>query len=274
MWASGSMETILSLSDVSWRHQVRDSSSWKPWAKRDGAGIYSIDLEIKSGTILGLIGPNGAGKTTLMRAICGLYDCEGFDKSCETRRTEIGYMPEQVRWEGRITVNHALKSIAMMRDDSVDVDSLIQTVGLSSKSDQMLDNLSQGMRQRLSLACALIGNPKLLVMDEPLNGLDPLAQRAFSNLLKNLAKKGVAVVISSHQVADLESLVDEIALLHQGQLLIEGSLAKVRNDLGLEDNSGIVDMICSATGIDPEEVSLELSRDSMLPFKSLGGEEE
>ena len=274
MWASGSMETILSLSEVSWRHQVRDFSSWKPWAKRDGAGIYSIDLEIKSGTILGLIGPNGAGKTTLMRAICGLYDCEGFDKSCETRRGEIGYMPEQVRWEGRITVNHALKSIAMMRDDSVDVESLIQTVGLSSKSDQMLDNLSQGMRQRLSLACALIGNPKLLVMDEPLNGLDPLAQRAFSNLLKNLAKKGVAVVISSHQVADLESLVDEIALLHQGQLLIEGTLTKVRKDLGLEDNSGIVEMICSATGIDPEDVSLELSRDNMLPFKSLGGEEE
>ena len=174
----------------------------------------------------------------------------------------------------RITVNHALKSIAMMRDDSVDVESLIQTVGLSSKSDQMLDNLSQGMRQRLSLACALIGNPKLLVMDEPLNGLDPLAQRAFSNLLKNLAKKGVAVVISSHQVADLETLVDEIALLHQGQLLIEGSLAKVRKDLGLEDNSGIVEMICSATGIDPYDFSLELSRDIMLPLKSLGGEEE
>lgn len=274
MWASGSMETILSLSEVSWRHQVRDFSSWKPWAKREGAGIYSIDLDIKTGTILGLIGPNGAGKTTLMRAICGLYDSEGFNKSCETRRTEIGYMPEQVRWEGRVTVIQALKSISLMRDDSVDVESLIQTVGLSSKSDQMLDNLSQGMRQRLSLACALIGNPKILVMDEPLNGLDPLAQRAFANLLKKLAKKGVSVVISSHQVADLESLVDEIALLHQGQLLIEGSLANVRKKLGLEDNSGIVEMICSATGIDPEDISLELSRDNMLPFKSLGGEEE
>ena len=274
MWASGSMETILSLSEVSWRHQVRDFSSWKPWAKREGAGIYSIDLDIKTGTILGLIGPNGAGKTTLMRAICGLYDSEGFNKSCETRRTEIGYMPEQVRWEGRVTVIQALKSISLMRDDSVDVESLIQTVGLSSKSDQMLDNLSQGMRQRLSLACALIGNPKILVMDEPLNGLDPLAQRAFANLLKKLAKKGVSVVISSHQVADLESLVDEIALLHQGQLLIEGSLANVRKKLGLEENSGIVEMICSATGIDPEDISLELSRDNMLPFKSLGGEEE
>ena len=108
------METFLTLSEVSWRHQVRNFSSWKPWAKRDGAGIYSIDLNLKSGVILGLIGPNGAGKTTLMRAICGLYDCDGFNKSCEIRRTEIGYMPEQVRWEGRITVNQALKSIAMM----------------------------------------------------------------------------------------------------------------------------------------------------------------
>ena len=274
MCASGPMETLLSLSKVSWRHKVRDFSTWKPWAKRDGSGIYSIDLEIKSGTIIGLIGPNGAGKSTLMRAICGLYDCEGFDKSCEERRTQIGYMPEQVRWEGRVSVRHALESISMMREEDIDIDTLIQTVGLSSKTEQSLDNLSQGMRQRLSLACALIGNPKILVMDEPLNGLDPLAQRAFSNLLKNLANKGVAVVISSHQVADLESLVDNVALLHRGQLLVEGTLEQVRTDLDLDEDSGIVEMICSVTGTDPEDITLDLSDDSILPFKKLGGEEE
>lgn len=274
MWASEPMETLLSLYDVSWRHKVRDFSTWKPWAKRDGAGIYSIDLEIKSGTIIGLIGPNGAGKSTLMRTICGLYDCEGFNKSCEERRTQIGYMPEQVRWEGRVSVKHALESIAMMRNDEVDIDALLQTVGLSSKSEQILDNLSQGMRQRLSLACALIGNPKMLVMDEPLNGLDPLAQRAFCNLLKNLAAKGVAIIISSHQVADLESLVDRVALLHNGQLLIEGTLKQVRKNLELEEDSDIVEMICSATGINPEDISLDLSHDGILPFKKIGGEEE
>ena len=274
MWASEPMDTLLSLSDVSWRHKVRDFSTWKPWAKRDGAGIYSIDLEIKSGTIIGLIGPNGAGKSTLMRTICGLYDCEGFNKSCGERRTQIGYMPEQVRWEGRVSVKHALESIAMMRNDEVDIDALLQTVGLSSKSEQILDNLSQGMRQRLSLACALIGNPKMLVMDEPLNGLDPLAQRAFCNLLKNLAAKGVAVIISSHQVADLESLVDRVALLHNGQLLIEGTLKQVRKNLELEEDSDIVEMICSATGINPEDISLDLSHDGILPFKTIGGEEE
>ena len=268
------MEPSLILSEVSWRHRVRDFSSWKPWAKRDGPGIHSINLEIQRGTILGLIGPNGAGKTTLIRAICGLYDCKGFDKTCSSRRIGIGYMPEQVRWEGRISVKKTLQTIALMRNQEVDLDSIIQTVGLSSKSEHLLDNLSQGMRQRLSLGCALLGNPKILVMDEPLNGLDPLAQRAFCNLLKSLAAKGVAVIISSHQVADLESLVDRIALLHHGQLLIEGTLPTVRENLGLEENSGIVEMICSVTGIEPEDVSLELSNDDLLPFKQLGGEEE
>jgi ABC-2 type transport system ATP-binding protein len=268
------METSLTLNDVSWRHTVRDYSSWKPWAKKDGPGIHSINLEIHKGQILGLIGPNGAGKSTLMKAICGLYDCKGFDKTCTSRRIGIGYMPEQVRWEGRISVRNTLKTISLMREETVDVGSIIQIVGLSSKSDHHLDNLSQGMRQRLSLACALIGNPKILVLDEPLNGLDPLAQRAFSNLLESLASKGVSIIISSHQVADLEMLADRVALLHHGQLLIEGTLSTVRENLGLDDNSGILEMICSATGIDPGDVSLELSNDDLLPFKQLGGEEE
>ena len=183
-------------------------------------------------------------------------------------------MPEQVRWEGRVSVRKSLETISLMRDGDLDVDQIIKTVGLSSKSDHFLDDLSQGMRQRLSLACALVGDPKILVMDEPLNGLDPLAQRAFCNLLKELASKGVAIVISSHQVSDLESLADRIALLHHGQLLIEGTLSHIRKKLELEEDSGIVEMICSVTGIEPDQVTLDLSNDDLLPFKQIGGEEE
>ena len=274
MLASGSMEAILTLTNVSWRHKIRDFSTWKPWAKREGAGIHSINLEINQGIILGLIGPNGAGKSTLMRAICGLYDCDGFNKSSSSRRSGIGYMPEQVRWEGRVSVRNSLRTIAMMRDEQVDIDEVIRKVGLSSKSENYLDDLSQGMRQRLSLACALLGDPKILVMDEPLNGLDPLAQRAFCNLLKDLASKGIAIVISSHQVADLETLVERIALLHHGQLLIEGTLPDVRKKLELDAESGIVEMICSVTGISPEDISLDIANDDLLPFRKIGDEEE
>ena len=270
----GVMEPHLKLSNVSWRHKVRDYSSWKPWAKKEGAGIHQIDLEIKSGKILGLVGPNGAGKTTLIRAICGLYNCEGFDKSVEYRRKFIGYMPEQVRWEGRSTVYDALNSIAEMRPTFVDLEKLIKTVGLSSRSNDILDNLSQGMRQRLSLACALMGNPEIIVMDEPLNGLDPLAQRAFSNLMNQLSEKGISIIISSHQVADLETLVDRIALLHHGQILVEGTLYELRKRMGLGEDSDIVEMICSVTGVNPDEITLDVSSDSLLPLKKIGGEEE
>ena len=268
------MEPHLKLSNVSWRHKVRDYSSWKPWAKKEGAGIHQIDLEIKSGKILGLVGPNGAGKTTLIRAICGLYNCEGFDKSVEYRRKFIGYMPEQVRWEGRSTVYDALNSIAEMRPTFVDLEKLIKTVGLSSRSNDILDNLSQGMRQRLSLACALMGNPEIIVMDEPLNGLDPLAQRAFSNLMNQLSEKGISIIISSHQVADLETLVDRIALLHHGQILVEGTLYELRKRMGLGEDSDIVEMICSVTGVNPDEITLDVSSDSLLPLKKIVGEEE
>jgi ABC-2 type transport system ATP-binding protein len=255
------MESILSLSDVTYRYKVRDTSTWKPWVKRDGAGIHSIDLEINKGVILGLIGPNGAGKTTLLRVISGIFTHDGnIDKGIETRRSNIGHMPEQVRWEGRSTVAETLTAMSLMHGSEVDVDKLLKRVGLSSRSDLILDNLSQGMRQRLSLACALLGNPRILVMDEPLNGLDPLAQRAFCNLLKQLAAKGVAIIISSHQVAEMADLVDRIALLHHGQLLIEGTINSVKDALGLNaDDVDLVDMICAATGIAPEDVSMDLS---------------
>ena len=272
---SGAMEPVLSLSDVSFRHRIREPNSWKPWAKRDGAGIHSIDLDIYPGEILGVIGPNGAGKTTLLRVISGLFNHSGeISKSSSTRRRFIGHMPEQVRWEGRLSVVETFRMFALMHDET-SVESILKTVGLSSKKDTPLDNLSQGMRQRLSLAVALLGQPLILVMDEPLNGLDPLAQRALTNLLSQLAEKGVAIIISSHQVAELANIVDRIALLHHGQLLVEGPLKSVKKSLGIKDEQAdLVELICAATGIDPEDISLDLAEDSMLPFKRLEVEEE
>ena len=126
----------------------------------------------------------------------------------------------------------------------------------------------------MSLACALMGNPEVIVMDEPLNGLDPLAQRAFTNLMKQLSKKGVSIIISSHAVSDLESLADRIALMHHGQILIEGTLSGIRTKLELEEDSDIVEMICAVTGIQPEEITLDVSRESLLPLRKIGGEEE
>ena len=125
-------------------------------------------------------------------------------------REWVGHMPEQVRWQGRASVVEALTQLGDMRGTSTTrVERLPSLVGLSTQRDDPLDNLSQGMRQRLSIAAALLGS-KVLLLDEPFNGLDPVASQAFARLIRKLATKGVSVVVSSHMVAQLEGLIDNV----------------------------------------------------------------
>ena len=150
-------------------------------------------------------------------------------------RSMVGHMPEQVRWQGKISVKNALFDIAEMREAAHRVDGILNMVGLADIADSPLDQLSQGMRQRLTLATALLGSPKILLLDEPFNGLDPVATRAFEKLLVELSKKGVSIIISSHRVAGMVHLVDRLALLHQGQLLIEGTLNDIESEYNLSN---------------------------------------
>ena len=144
------------------------------------------------------------------------------------------------------------------------VERLLSLVGLSTRRDDPLDNLSQGMRQRLSIAAALLGSPKVLLLDEPFNGLDPVASQAFARLIRKLATKGVSVVVSSHMVAQLEGLIDRVALIHRGQLLDEGPLADVEQRLGLNGRyavSGEGEVVPTALA-DPEDIVSFESDDS------------
>lgn len=212
--------------------------------------MVGVSLDLHEGAVLGLIGPNGAGKTTLLRLMSGILPLQSgeiksrFEGTAWTDvqdlRTFVGHMPEQVRWQGRSTVLDALTQLGDMRGTSAKtIERLLALVGLRSRRDEPLDNLSQGMRQRLSIAAALLGSPKVLLLDEPFNGLDPVAAQAFAALVRTLASKGVSVVISSHMVAQLEGLIDRIALLHRGQLLDEGPLDEVEQRLGLNGRYAI-----------------------------------
>ena len=195
-------EVVLELEDAAFRHSISSRSISKPFGKKQGSGIFSINLKIREGQILGLVGPNGAGKTTLMRILAGIFpiqkgkimikDSKSNDLSPISEmelRSVVGHMPEQVRWQGKVSVKRTLQDIAEMRGVSYRVDGIIAMVGLSEIKDSPLDQLSQGMRQRLTLASALLGSPKILLLDEPFNGLDPVAIRAFEKLLVELAKK-------------------------------------------------------------------------------------
>ena len=253
-------EVVLEMVDVAFRHRIPSPRFLNPLEKKPGPGIFSINLKIHQGQILGLVGPNGAGKTTLLRMLAGIFPIDKgrilFAKSTSSDlknisqvdlRSMVGHMPEQVRWQGKISVKQALSDIAEMRDASHRVDGILKMVGLGDIANSSLDQLSQGMRQRLTLATALLGSPKILLLDEPFNGLDPVAIRAFEKLLITLTSKGVSIIISSHRVAGMVHLVDRLALLHQGQLLIEGTLSDIESEFDLSNRMEI-----SGTGLFPD----------------------
>ncbi|MDA8529804.1 ABC transporter ATP-binding protein [Candidatus Poseidonia alphae] len=270
-------EPLLTFANAEHRHMISAPTLARPWKKVKGPGIVGLNLNVYAGCVLGLVGPNGAGKTTLLRMMAGILPLQGGTVTACFSSTEpehvddlrqwVGHMPEQVRWQGGQTVREALEAIGDMRNTpSKRIDGLLDLVGLSLRKDERLDNLSQGMRQRLSIAAALLGSPKVLLLDEPFNGLDPVAAEAFTQLVKRLASKGVGVVISSHMVAQLDQLIDRIALLHRGQLLDEGNLEEVEGRLDLSNRyrikgKGIVDLASSLSDIDHEPLGFEMNND-------------
>ncbi len=217
----------------------------QPWATIPGPGIRGVTLQIHPGKIVGLVGPNGAGKTTLMQILSGLLNLEDGQiilddnpiRSSDGRvhlNNAIGYMPESVSWVGHGTPKLVIERLCAMRGISASRGiEVLNLVGLSKRSEDAMSTLSQGMKQRLSLAASLLGKPKILILDEPLNGLDPVAQAAFRMLLRQLADQDVAIIVSSHSLVELERIVDEVVLMHQGRIAAKGPLSIIGQELGL-----------------------------------------
>ncbi len=231
---------MLELRAATFRYPVRRPRRFRPWATALGPGIRGIDLTLSKGTILGLVGPNGAGKSTLMQVMANILPLEDGTLSVEGAatieacRAIIGYMPERVTWNGPGSAKQAIERLCIMRGiPKSNGHELLDLVGLGNRALDDLSTFSQGMKQRLSLAAALLGEPKILLLDEPLNGLDPVAQSAFRTLLRQLADQGSSVVISSHTLTDLERLADEFLLMHHGRIVANGPLREIERDLGL-----------------------------------------
>ena len=238
--AYGRARAMLELRAATFRYPVRRPRRFRPWATAPGPGIRGIDLSLSSGNILGLVGPNGAGKSTLMQIMANILPLEDGSLSVEGAttiedcRATIGYMPERVTWNGPGTAQQAIERLCIMRDIPKEKgQELLDLVGLGNRVLDDLSTYSQGMKQRLSLAAALLGDPKILLLDEPLNGLDPVAQGAFRTLLRQLADQGSSVVISSHTLSDLERLADEFVLMHHGRIVANGPLLEIERNLGL-----------------------------------------
>ncbi len=202
------------------------------WTSRSNAvcALSDVSLSVPDGRIVGLIGPNGAGKSTLLNLMAGLIlpnkgriaICGHPARSIQARR-KLGYMPEfpvfQGRYSARAVLRYHAALIGLTRSRIADeVDRLIDELKLHEYADRACAGFSQGMRQRLALAAAIMNNPRLLLLDEPSNGLDPVGIIELRSLLKRLREAGSTIVISSHRLGELEKLTSHYIFLYRGKI--------------------------------------------------------
>ncbi|MFG2053123.1 ABC transporter ATP-binding protein [Micromonospora sp. NPDC048930] len=204
----------------------------------DVVALDGIDLDVAQGQIHGLVGPNGAGKTTLLGLLLGLAVADG--GRLEILGTPVGRAlaaPDGVAGfvDGpglypSLTARQNLTALAALRGQdacTVGIDDVLDQVGLTDVADDRAGGFSLGMRQRLGLAAALLTKPRLLVLDEPANGLDPAGKNHVHDVLTRLAADGTSVVLSSHRMDDLEALCSEVTIVATGRVVFSGPLSKL-----------------------------------------------
>lgn len=207
--------------------------------------LREIDLEIAPGECVALIGHNGAGKTTLIKLILGLaqptsgsISVMGYGPNTvgfASQRKDIGFLPEQVNFHGSLTGRQTLAFYARLKGVShQNLDDLFQQVDLVEAAERRVATYSKGMRQRLGLAQALLGSPRVLILDEPTTGLDPESRARVYSIIEGKKADGVAILLSSHALTELEARADRVAILDKGRLRACGSIPQLRECIGLD----------------------------------------
>jgi ABC-2 type transport system ATP-binding protein len=215
------------------------AKTFRPRLGRPGhEALRGLDLAIAPGTAFGLIGPNGAGKTTFVKTLLGItlptageVRLLGGDPADPRVRARVGYLPERLELPASLDALEVLSSVARLkrlREPGPAMRRLLEEVGLAGVARRRVGTWSKGMRQRLGLACALLGAPDLLVLDEPTDGLDPLARVDVRNLLAREVARGATLLLNSHLLAETERVCGRIGILVEGRLVREGALGALR----------------------------------------------
>lgn len=205
--------------------------------KKEVHALSDVSFEVKPGSIFGLIGHNGAGKTTLIKILMGLIKPTGgqaliMGKSCQDpgAKTLLGYLPEAAYYYEFLRADEILRFYAGLfglagREAERRIDALLELVGLSHRRDLKLRYFSKGMLQRIGIAQALINDPSLVIMDEPMSGLDPMGRKEVRDIILDLRKKNKTILFSTHILPDVEAFCDDVAILVKGRLQATGALS-------------------------------------------------
>src|SRR3954468_15033124 len=214
--------------------------------KRYGAteALAGVSLGVGEAELVGLLGPNGAGKSTLTKIACGLVrpssgtvTVGGAPAGSEESRRSLGYLAELFRFPGWCTADEVLvlhQRLAGSEGADGERRELLELVGLRGEARRRVDTMSKGMQQRLGIAQALIGSPKLLLLDEPTSALDPAGRRTVRELLEELRRRDVSVLLNTHLLSEVEHVCDRVLILDRGAIVAAGAPADLTRARGLQ----------------------------------------
>jgi len=203
--------------------------------------VRGLSLEIQAGECFGLLGPNGAGKTTTIEILEGLLKPTSgevtilghtWQKNSREVREWLGISLQETRLSEKLTVRETIELFASFYREPRSADEVIDDLQLGEKADAMVGKLSGGQRQRLAVATALVGNPKILFLDEPTTGLDPQSRRQLWDIIRNFQKSGDTVLLTTHYMDEAERLCDRLAIVDHGQIIAEGTPSDLIDRLG------------------------------------------
>ncbi len=232
----------------------------------DFVAVRNLNFSVGPGEILGLVGPNGAGKTTTLRVLSGIIppgsgelSVAGHDIVSDpiAAKQVLGYIPDDPRLFDTLTVLEHLEFIAAaygVPDYKPAAESLLQFFSLDGKRDHVVQGLSRGMRQKLAIACAYLHQPKVILFDEPLTGLDPAGIRAIKESMRERARQGAAIIISSHLLGLVETLCTHLLVLNHGQARCYGRMDEVLRSFDeAKDDTTLEDVFFSITHTNDSE---------------------
>jgi ABC-2 type transport system ATP-binding protein len=210
----------------------------------DVKAVDNVSFNVRKGEVFGFLGPNGAGKTTTIKAILGLIHTDtgqikinGIDIEQDEKQAKkhIGYLPEKIAFYDNLTALQNMHFYAEMKNvPKTECKPLIIEMGLEDAVNKKVGKFSKGMQQRLGMAQALLGNPSILILDEPSGGLDPRGVALIRNKIRDMKNKGSSVFVSSHILAEVQAVCDRVGIINKGSLVAEDTVGNLRDRLNLK----------------------------------------